>query len=333
MKTLYVILGLTLIAVSGFGQLKVTQSIRYYRDATFDKSPAIPVADGANKALSLQQARDSFFIKRDTVALSGYISGANGQIAKFRGDSAVIGLTNGSEGQVLKIVSGVPAWGTGGGTGDSIPELASAPATGNVYINSSSHRLWVKGGTYWRSPVWAADSISIGITKTLVDSYSISNRNESHILSSTQNDGLGQCFTPSTNGTLESVKFSLYKYGSPTGNAVVKLYAITGTYGTNGVPTGTALATSDNFDVSTTTDSWVEYEITFSGANEYNMTANTHYAIQLEWSGGNANDYIELGSDNSSPTHGGNSFAWDGGFYVEYSSEDQIFSVYANVSN
>jgi len=332
MKKLYVILGLTLIAVSGFGQLKVTQSVRYYKDATFDKSPTVPAATGANKALSLQQARDSFFIKRDTVALSGYISGANGQIAKFRGDSAVIGLTNGSEGQVLEIVSGVPAWGSV--LQDTIRELGNPPATGNVYVNSSSHRLWVKGGGYWRSPLWAADSISVGSTsKTLVDSYSVSNRDESHALSSTQNDGLGQCFTPSSSGTLESVKLLLYKYGTPTGNAVVKLYAMTGTYGTSGVPTGTALATSDNFDVSTATDSWVEYEITFSGANKYSISASTQYAMQIEWNGGNETDYIEVGTDTTSPTHGGNSYAFDNGYYYPYSDEDNCFSVYANVSN
>jgi len=63
------------------------------------------------------------------------------------------------------------------------------------------------------------------------------------------------------------------------------------------------------------------------------MTASTHYAIQLEWSGGDAVDYIELGTDASSPTHGGNAFAYDGDFYVEYSTQDQCFVVYSNVAN
>jgi hypothetical protein len=42
---------------------------------------------------------------------------------------------------------------------DSIKVLSAAPAKGNIYINSTSGRLWVKSLYYWKSPVWAADSI------------------------------------------------------------------------------------------------------------------------------------------------------------------------------
>ena len=63
------------------------------------------------------------------------------------------------------------------------------------------------------------------------------------------NPAVGQSFTG--NGLiLNSAEFYLKKKGSPTGNAVVKIYAHSGTYGTSSVPTGSALATSDNFDVS-----------------------------------------------------------------------------------
>lgn len=246
------------------------------------------------------------------------------------GDALLVNLTTDS------VATKAYARSVGGSGGlDSIPELASAPSTGNIYISSSSHRLWIKGGGYWRSPTWTADSVAVGggTTKTLVDSYSTTNRDESHALSSTQNDALGQCFTPNASGTLESVKFMIYKTGSPTGNAVAKLYAITGTYGTNGVPTGTALATSDNFDVSTTTADWITYEITFSGGNKYSMTSGTQYAISIEWNGGDESNYIEVGIDSTSPIHGGNHYALDGGSYWEYSTQDIVFEVYANVPN
>ena len=333
MKTILFFL-LILACISGFAQLKVTQSVRYYKDATFDKSPTIPVADGANKAITLQQARDSFFVKRDTVSLGDYISGAGGQLARFRGDSAVVGITNGSEGQVMKIISGLPAWGSGGsssGTADSIRVLSSNPATGNIYLHATDKRIRYKTGGYWYR-LAVRDSIPL-FTKTLVDSYSETNFDGSRGIHSQDNDGLGQCFTPSTSGTLESVKFYMYKEGTPTGNAVVKLYAITGIYGTSGIPTGSVLATSDNFDVSTLTDSFAKREIGFTGANKYNVTASTHYAVVIEFSGGNSTNRIEVAHDGSSPTHNGNSFALDGGSYWVSSDLDLIFEVYVNVAN
>ena len=55
--------------------------------------------------------------------------------------------------------------------------------------------------------------------------------------------GTGQSFT-GNGGTLDSCVFELGKSGSPTGNAVAKIYNHTGTYGTSSKPTGAALATS-----------------------------------------------------------------------------------------
>jgi len=50
--------------------------------------------------------------------------------------------------------------GYGSSFADSLSVLASPPATGNIYIDSTSGRLWVKSNSYWKSPVWAADSVS-----------------------------------------------------------------------------------------------------------------------------------------------------------------------------
>jgi len=62
---------------------------------------------------------------------------------------------------------------------------------------------------------------------------------------------MGQAFTPSSSGNLTSAQFYFYNDGLLTGTAVARLFAISGTYGTDAKPTGSALATSDNFDVST----------------------------------------------------------------------------------
>ena len=181
--------------------------------------------------------------------------------------------------------------------------------------------------------------VQIGLANTfaggntvLVDSYPFDNSNNSHGICSTNDAGGGQTFTPSKSGLLTLAQFYLYKDGSPTGNAYAKLYACTGTYGTDSTPTGTALAVSEPFDVSALTVNPRLCDFTFTGANQYSMTAGTHYAISFEYSGGNATNVVCICIDTTSPTHGGNDYEYAGGNYWPSSSRDTIFCVYANVS-
>jgi len=151
---------------------------------------------------------------------------------------------------------------------------------------------------------------------------------DGHALYGANYTKIGQAFTPSSSGNLTSVRFYFYNDGSPTGTVVAKLYAITGTYGTDAIPTGSALATSDNFDASTVTALGF-YEFTFSGANQYAMTASNHYAIEIEYSGGDASNYLNYCLITGGTAHGGNLFGYAGAYYT-YSSEDSIFYVYAS---
>jgi len=72
--------------------------------------------------------------------------------------------------------------------------------------------------------------------------------------------------------SLTSVKFYLKQVGTASGNMYAALFDHTGTFGTTGEPTGTALAISDTINAATivATD-YVEVEFTFS-------------AYDLEWS-------------------------------------------------
>ncbi|MEK7112866.1 MAG: right-handed parallel beta-helix repeat-containing protein, partial [Patescibacteria group bacterium] len=91
-------------------------------------------------------------------------------------------------------------------------------------------------------------------TNVTLDSYSEANKDNSYALRSSAGSarGVAQTFdVGATTSILTSAKFHLAKVGSPTGNAVAKIYALTGSSGTTGKPTGTALAVSNNFDVST----------------------------------------------------------------------------------
>src|SRR5574343_152307 len=121
-------------------------------------------------------------------------------------------------------------------------------------------------------------------------------------LHSTQFLALGNAFTYSggVNKKITSVTFMLQRGGSPTGNAYAKLYNCTGTPGTNGQKSGSAIATSDALDVSTLNPSSEQpVNLTFSGINQVTLTNNTDYCITLEYSGGDSSNYIYFYSKNS----------------------------------
>lgn len=170
---------------------------------------------------------------------------------------------------------------------------------------------------------------------TTLDSYSESNTDQD-VQSDNTTTGNAQSFTPASTGTLGSVKFWLKKVGSPTGNAICKIYAHSGTYGTSSVPTGAALASSANFDVTTLTTSYQLITFTFSGANQITLTGGTRYCVAFEQvSGANwpALNVPKMGGDSSSPTHGGNRAFFQTGSWSASSTFDLVFYVLTTAPN
>jgi len=104
----------------------------------------------AANTYTAKTSMSSYQLKADTVALSNYISGANTQIAKFRGDSAVVGITNGVDGQVITMVSGAPAWAT--------------PTAGNSgTVTSVATGLGLTGGTFTTTGTVALDTTNVTV--------------------------------------------------------------------------------------------------------------------------------------------------------------------------
>jgi hypothetical protein len=157
---------------------------------------------------------------------------------------------------------------------------------------------------------------------TTVDSYDKSNRNTYRYIAGSTNYGAAQSIT-GTVGKLSAAVAFMQRFGSPTGNMYAKLYAITGTHGTDAKPTGSALATSKPVDVSTVSTSVWE-TITFEFEDEYTLAA-TNYCIAFEYTGGDGSNNIRVGSDSSSPTHGGNHSYVTAGSWVATSTWDTIF--------
>lgn len=170
----------------------------------------------------------------------------------------------------------------------------------------------------------------------LIDSYSEANYDENvnltdHHPSPDAWSAGGQSFTGQAK-KLTSVKFYVGKSGSPTGYSRAVLYAHSGTFGTSSVPTGEALATSDDFDVSTL-GVMALVTFTFTGAQQYVMSADTYYCIIYENPAENGStidgsNYVIFAQDGSSPTHGGNRIVYASGNYYPESSRDSPFYVY-----
>lgn len=174
--------------------------------------------------------------------------------------------------------------------------------------------------------------ILISFQGNLDDNYPSSNNSTSTQFGSGANKFVGQSFTPSVGKRLSRVGFYLRKAGSPTGTMVAKLYAHTGTYGTSSLPTGTVLATSNEWDVSLGTAGFSMVYFDFS--TPVDLTAGTQYVVGLETSSGDGvTNYIDLSLDSTSPTHGGNTIgSTDLATYTAYSAYDTIFYSYMSMT-
>ncbi len=159
-----------------------------------------------------------------------------------------------------------------------------------------------------------------------IDSYPDANRTGVVNFSATV-AGMGQIFTSASDAALTGCAFTLAKVNSPTGNAIAKIYLVTGTPGTNAVPTGTALASSDPLDVSTLTTTPTVTSFTFSG-DQFQLTNGTAYAIVVEHQG-DATNRLSFGIDTSSPAHAGNRCILTSGNWSS-SVNDGIFYVYSD---
>lgn len=120
-------------------------------------------------------------------------------------------------------------------------------------------------------------------------------------------DYVGQAFT--MGGTPRDICGAKFYYSATHAGGVsidiaAKIYACTGTPGTDGEPTGAALATSDSIQYTgDQAAAWVEF--TFS--TPYTLLANTDYCIVLECVA--VDNYIlniDVSYDNTSPSHSGN---------------------------
>jgi len=121
--------------------------------------------------------------------------------------------------------------------------------------------------------------------------------------------------------------FSLKKTGTPTGNATAVLYAHSGSFGTSSEPTGAALATSDNFDVSTLDTTYRDVTFTFSGTDLISFAASTDFCVAVEFTNGDATNYVQVEGD-ATGAHAGNQSDETASVWTAAAAEDLEMAVY-----
>jgi hypothetical protein len=198
-----------------------------------------------------------------------------------------------------------------------------------------------ESGTTWTGTTGKSICYQIFGTPVLVeaqfDNYDIANGDQyNYVAGSGENRRIAQSFT-AVDGLLSKFAVWLRKTGSPTGNITAVLYAHTGTFGTTGTPTGTALATSDALSAASVATVDTEYTFTFSGVNQYSMTAGTNYWLSIEFSGGSTSNKIGVIMDISSPTAPGRAAYYNGttwsfttsGTGTSGASDDMCYTIFA----
>ena len=167
------------------------------------------------------------------------------------------------------------------------------------------------------------DVLNDGVA-TDTDIYADTNQNATTALNNTVH-GAAQSVT-GDGGTLSRARFMLSKSASPTGTAVAKLYAHTGTFGTTSEPTGAAVATSETLDVSTLTGTLALTDFEFR--DEFVLVNTTKYVIAIEYTAGSAVNTVNVGTDTSTPGHGGNFATANTGFtWTAVGGTDAIFTL------
>lgn len=165
-----------------------------------------------------------------------------------------------------------------------------------------------------------------------VDSYSELNKDtDLKIAAIGAFDGVGQAFTGNGN-RLDTVQFYLKRTGSdPSGSITVQIQNIgSGVYGSTAAP-AIVLANANSVLGDTIGTSYALAAFTFEGAQKITLENTRKYFATIIYNGGDGStQYIEVGSDSSSPTHNGNAASYNGITWSSASIGTQDLVFYVN---
>jgi hypothetical protein len=143
------------------------------------------------------------------------------------------------------------------------------------------------------------------------------------------NKEIGQSFT-GDGEVITSCAFYLFRSINPvTGTLTASVYAHSGTYGSTGVPTGDALATSMIRSVDDIPEGVKLIKLFFVGDQRITLTAGTKYFITLAHPQGGSGNYIYANKAANITDHDGNGATKAANWTPLFlSGEDFIFYIY-----
>ena len=216
---------------------------------------------------------------------------------------------------------------SGGGFADSLSVLVSPPSTGNVYINSTSGRLWIKSNSYWKSPVWASDSVA-AVTGTLLNGLLAYYKMDEASGNLTDSKGgftgtVSGSPTYSATGKINTaVTFAGSSYFN-AGNVLKPTAAITISAWVKTTSTGSFGIVSnyyyDGFDLTTQPDGTIAFEIndTYALNSGTNISTGAWFHVVSTFDGSNLKMYINGVSDVTPLSHSGSiPYSGSGNFQI-----------------
>lgn len=165
------------------------------------------------------------------------------------------------------------------------------------------------GNLQMRDRVYLVDRADLTSALTL-DSYALANGTAGFVLHDGNAIERGQTFQVDRALRATSLTVRLRKAGAPSGDLSASIYATTGTHGVDAEPTGSALAEATALEASDLTTSFADTTFTF--ADPTILAIDTTYAWTVGFSAGDTSNRVEIGGDNSSPTHDGNRVSYTG---------------------
>lgn len=141
---------------------------------------------------------------------------------------------------------------------------------------------------------------------------------------------LGQSITVSSPIVISKLRFYVRKKGTVTGQIKAKIYRITGVVGIGATGVGEAIAESYPVEASVLTT--IPKVIDFAFSIPYQALSD-NYVIGIEYTGGDSNNCIEVGVDDTAPTHYGNYCQYNGKSWLADAAKDLIFYMYITQPN
>lgn len=170
---------------------------------------------------------------------------------------------------------------------------------------------------------FALGTLPASAAVVVADSYAEANADNTWMIYASQPE-VGQSFT-AIGGTLDSVALYMSNDNGVTGELRAYLYAHSGIYGGDGIPSGAPMATSAPVDMSTI---GVGNElVVFQFDNTVSLAAGAHYFVAVRYAGAWPNPmYVRF--DSTTPSHPGSMVYWSGTSWSFFGSYDAIFYVY-----